>query len=198
MNKRQEAPGRLELVREFVNTRDVEAGTEELETPAALSEWLAAHALADRAPLASTATTATATTATPDELTRALALREALRELMLANNVSAPAPAPAARILDDAAARARVQLRFDGACAGTLEPAAAGVDGAFGRLLAIVYESIAAGTWSRLKACREHTCEWAFYDHTKNRSGTWCDMAVCGNRAKARNYRERRAPSANG
>jgi predicted RNA-binding Zn ribbon-like protein len=60
-------------------------------------------------------------------------------------------------------------------------------------LLAIVHEAIGKGHWERLKACREHTCEWAFYDHTKNRSGAWCNMQVCGNRAKARAYRERRA-----
>ena len=42
------------------------------------------------------------------------------------------------------------------------------------------------GTFARLKACREHTCEWAFYDHSRNRSATWCSMEVCGNRAKAR------------
>jgi predicted RNA-binding Zn ribbon-like protein len=74
-----------------------------------------------------------------------------------------------------------------------LEPDAGGVDGALGRLLAIVHVSIADGTWSRLKACREDSCEWAFYDHTKNRSGAWCDMGVCGNRAKARAFRERTA-----
>ncbi len=58
---------------------------------------------------------------------------------------------------------------------------------------AIVHDSIAQGTWSRLKACREHECEWAFYDHTKNRSGAWCSMQRCGNRAKARAFRERHA-----
>ncbi|MGH2778535.1 MAG: CGNR zinc finger domain-containing protein, partial [Actinomycetota bacterium] len=31
----------------------------------------------------------------------------------------------------------------------------------------------------------------AFYDHSKNRSGKWCTMRVCGNRAKTRAYRER-------
>ena len=95
--------------------------------------------------------------------------------------------------LDAAARRARVQLRFREEAGTVLEPDAGGVDGALGRLLAIVHASIADGTWSRLKACREHTCEWAFYDHTKNRSGAWCNMGVCGNRAKARAFRERRA-----
>ena len=47
-------------------------------------------------------------------------------------------------------------------------------------------------TWPRLKACRDDTCQWAFYDHSKNRSGHWCSMEVCGSRHKARQYRERR------
>ena len=47
-------------------------------------------------------------------------------------------------------------------------------------------QSVADGTWSRLKACREDDCHWAFYDRSRNRSGQWCVMAVCGNRNKAR------------
>lgn len=36
----------------------------------------------------------------------------------------------------------------------------------------------------RLKICPN--CEWLFVDKSRNRSRTWCDMAVCGNRTKAR------------
>jgi predicted RNA-binding Zn ribbon-like protein len=50
---------------------------------------------------------------------------------------------------------------------------------------------MADDTWNRLKACRLDNCQWAFYDTSKNRSRTWCSMKVCGNRAKARAYRER-------
>ncbi|PDT40411.1 MULTISPECIES: CGNR zinc finger domain-containing protein [Sinorhizobium] len=40
----------------------------------------------------------------------------------------------------------------------------------------------------RLKICPN--CEWLFLDRSRNRSRTWCDMAVCGNRTKAkRHYR---------
>lgn len=43
----------------------------------------------------------------------------------------------------------------------------------------------------RLKICP--TCEWLFIDRSRNRSRTWCDMNVCGNRAKARlHYRRRK------
>ena len=48
------------------------------------------------------------------------------------------------------------------------------------------------GSWERVKACRDEGCEWAFYDRSRNRSGVWCDMAVCGNRTKVRAYRERK------
>jgi len=49
------------------------------------------------------------------------------------------------------------------------------------------------GTWPRLKACANDTCQWAFYDISKNRSGRWCTMDACGNLMKARAYRRRRA-----
>ena len=77
----------------------------------------------------------------------------------------------------------------------TIEPCRPGVDGALGRLLGIVAEAQKEGTWSRLKACPWDTCRWAFYDHSRNRSGVWCNMAVCGNRAKVRSYRERHGSS---
>ena len=62
----------------------------------------------------------------------------------------------------------------------------------YGIPTAIVQRAIVDGTWARLKACRWDTCQWAFYDTSKNRSGSWCSMAVCGNRAKAAAYRRRR------
>ena len=122
-------------------------------------------------------------------------MREALRAVLLAHNGTAPPVDDAAATLDAAAKRARVRLHFDAECGPWLEPDAGGVDGALGRLLAIAHAAMAEGTWSRLKACREHSCEWAFYDATRNRSRTWCDMQVCGNRAKARAYRHRQEAS---
>jgi predicted RNA-binding Zn ribbon-like protein len=184
MSKQQEAPGHLEVVREFVNTVDLEDGPELLNAPAGLSAWLIEHRLAP-----------VGTRAAEADLGRAVELREALRAVLLAHNGGPPAPEAALAALDDASCRADVRLRFGREAIATLEPKATGIDGALGRLLAIVHDAIAQGTWERLKACREHTCEWAFYDHTKNRSGAWCNMRVCGNRAKARAYRERHTAS---
>jgi predicted RNA-binding Zn ribbon-like protein len=42
-----------------------------------------------------------------------------------------------------------------------------------------------------MRVCPNPDCRWMFYDHSKNRSGRWCQMAECGNRAKVRAYRER-------
>jgi len=180
MVTKQEAPGGLELVRAFVNTLDVEGGEDELASPATLCEWLAGRSLLDGTEKASGA-----------DVESAVTVREALRALLLANNGADPDPRAAAT-LETAAARARLSLRFLPDGRARQEPGAAGVDGAIGRLLAIVAASMAEGTWLRLKACRSETCRWAFYDHARNRSRTWCDMAVCGNRVKARTYRRRR------
>lgn len=44
---------------------------------------------------------------------------------------------------------------------------------------------------SRIKQCRGNHCGWLFFDNTKNKSRQWCDMSVCGNRAKASALRAR-------
>jgi predicted RNA-binding Zn ribbon-like protein len=182
MSKQQQAPGDLEQLRAFVNTADLEEARDELSSPEKLGGWLAARGLG-----------ALGDGVTEADLQRAIELREALRSILLAHNDGSAPPSSAGEVLDSVACRARLQLRFDRLGGSTLQPEARGVDGALGRLLAIMHSAAAIGTWERLKACRDHGCEWAFYDHTKNRSGTWCNMAVCGNRAKARAYRDRRA-----
>jgi len=173
------APGELELVRSFVNTRDLEEDTDELAAPSDLRDWLAEQDLLGRGEPVGAA-----------DLRRAVRLREALRMLLLANSGGEADPSAGAE-LDAAARRARLSARFGPDGTAGLEPAADGVDAALGRLLAIVSRSMADGTWRRLKACRSDDCLWAFYDATKNRSGVWCEMGVCGNRAKARSYRAR-------
>ena len=178
----QEAPGRLEAVRLFVNSVDFEAGTEELASPQALADWLDAHDLGpvEEAP-------------SPADVERAVALREALRELLLAQHGDHEADPAAAATVEATARRSRLEVRFGPDGAAEVAPGTGGVDAALGRVLAIVAAAQADGTWSRMKACPWETCRWAFYDHSKNRSGVWCSMAVCGNRAKARSYRERQS-----
>ncbi len=180
----QTAPAELELVREFVNTRDIEDRTDELETASGALDWLVAHTLADAE-----------TSLDEADRLRLVEVREALRALLLANNLGEPAPPEALAALNEQSAEAAIVLRF-GVDGAALVTRCGGVDSAIGRLLAIVHSSMAERTWPRLKACPAEDCHWAFYDHSRNRSGTWCEMGECGNRAKARRFRERhRAPA---
>ena len=172
------APDALALIEDFVNTVDEETGEEALGTPAELGAWLVEHELAD------------APAFDHDDLAGAIALRENLRALLLANNGAELDPAvPAA--LSAAADRARLTVAIDATGRASVTPRAGGIDRVAGRLLGIVARAQAEGSWDRLKACPWHSCHVAFYDHSRNRSRTWCSMAVCGNRAKAQAYRRR-------
>jgi predicted RNA-binding Zn ribbon-like protein len=177
------APPPLETVREFVNTWDIESDTDELSDPAATAMWLSDHDLLEPG-----------TRLREPDRRRVLELREALRALLLANN-GVPLRARDIDTLNDVAARAPLAARFDRSGTIAVSQHDDGVDGALGALLAIVVQSVADDTFSRLKVCREDECHWAFYDRSRNRSGQWCVMAVCGNRNKARTYRARRRTS---
>lgn len=174
----QPAPGDLELVRAFVNTRDVEAGLDELADGEAVRAWFAAR----RIPIEGAITEA--------DHRRILEMREALRSLMAAN-AGHESDEQATPLLNRAAANARLVLSFEEDGRADLIADSTGVDRVAGVLLANVFEAMVAGTWERLKACLNDECSWAFYDHSRNRSGKWCTMAVCGNRMKVRSYRER-------
>jgi len=128
---------------------------------------------------------------TEADLRTGLEAREAMRELALANNGVPVGPA-ALQCLERVAQRADYTLRLDSGHA-RLDAAAPGVDGALGRVLAVVHESMAAGTWWRLKGCPRDVCHWLFYDRSRNGSGKWCAMSVCGNRTNTKAYRRRAA-----
>ncbi|HEY9474951.1 MAG TPA: CGNR zinc finger domain-containing protein [Mycobacteriales bacterium] len=174
------APGRLETVRRLVNTRDIEAGTDALAGPEDLRDLL--HEAALLAPDAD---------ADHTDLAHALALREGLRAALAANQSGQPVSDDAVAVLNEAAGRAGMSLSFGTDAGWAVQPRAAGVDGALGGLLVIVVEAMTDGTWSRLKVCQNDTCRWAYYDHSRGRSGRWCSMQLCGNRAKQRGWRER-------
>jgi predicted RNA-binding Zn ribbon-like protein len=164
------APGRLQLVERFCNTVDPEHGREVLHEPAALRRLLCELGLLDRD-----------ATVTAADLAAALDLRDRIRALALANNGQPT----------DASLEAGLVVRVDDSGAA-LEAPRRDVDGALAELVGIVYTAVADGTWMRLKACRAELCGWLFYDRSRNRSGVWCSMAVCGNRTKTRAYRARR------
>jgi predicted RNA-binding Zn ribbon-like protein len=52
---------------------------------------------------------------------------------------------------------------------------------------------LAAGDRQLVRHCEGAGCTMWFYDRTKAHRRRWCSMALCGNRAKARNHRQRQA-----
>jgi predicted RNA-binding Zn ribbon-like protein len=159
---RPPAPGSLALVQAFVNTNDIEAGSDRLP------EWLDSAGL---------------TTGDVVALRRA---REAIRELIAANGgrpLDDETQAEFERIA--ASIRPRAAL-VDGRVELT-----GGADALTTVLLAVA-QATATGAFTRLRICDNDGCRWAFYDATKNGRSRWCHPAVCGNRAHTRAYRERR------
>jgi predicted RNA-binding Zn ribbon-like protein len=172
-----ETAARLNLVRDFVNTLDLETGVDRIATPDELAGWLSDNDLVDDL-----------VEPTSAEHRDALAVREAVRELLLANNGVAADTGSASATLDEAARKAGVGIAFaDGR--PTLVAAAGGTRGAIGTIVASVAELARTDEWPRLKTCRDDHCRVAFYDKSRNRSRAWCSMEVCGNREKARTFR---------
>jgi len=166
---------------DFVNTRDLETGADVISTPEELGTWLSDNELVDDVVEPS-----------ERELAEAVRLREAVRQLLLAHNESGVDTDAACDTLEAAARTSRLGLRFrEGRTA--LEPEADGASAALGRLVAAVADLMTTDEWKRLKACRDETCRQAFFDQSRNRSRAWCSMEVCGNREKARSFRERHA-----
>jgi predicted RNA-binding Zn ribbon-like protein len=182
---RPAAPGSLALVQSFINTHfDLEHdfGADVLSSAPALAAWLQNANLIDRN-----------AEIRDRDLRRAIALRESLRALAGVSSSDARGLRRAREHVDAVAAGARIEIRFAPDGPRFIGAPDAGIDGAFGALLASVGEAIADDSWSRLKICPGHHCGWAFYDNSRNRSGRWCSMAVCGGREKARaHYRRRR------
>jgi len=170
------------MVREFINTKDVETGSDRFDEPRELAAWLAEAGLLEGPDEVA-----------PEELRLAVEVRESLRDLAAANH-GQRIDSASIDTLNEAARTVGLNLRFSAGGAG-IEPSSIGVLGGLGRLLSIVADAMAAGTWPRLKVCMNQDCGWAFYDHARNRSGKWCDMSVCGNRMKARAYRARQGGS---
>jgi predicted RNA-binding Zn ribbon-like protein len=177
---RPPAPGRLAFVQALLNTFwDLDGdGSEVWSTPGAYGAWLRARGFDGRAVAAG-------------DLDRALELREALRALCRANHDDGDAPAALATLDRIARAVAPAAALAPSLRTGTLDPAGDGPDAACALALGIVFAARADGTFARLKACPHAHCGWAFYDSSRNRSGQWCSMRICGNRTKGEAFRRR-------
>ncbi|GAB2601886.1 hypothetical protein Aab01nite_63280 [Paractinoplanes abujensis] len=174
------APDRLELVRRFVNTLDIEDGVDAIGDTEGLRRWLSSAGLGPAGPVGD------------DEFRRAHELREALRTAAFCNHDRVALPIAVTTVLDDVARRAAIAFSFTPERDWHATAQAQGADGALGEIVLRVIESMTAGTWPRLKVCARDTCRWAFYDTSRGGTGKWCSMRLCGNRAKQEAWRDRR------
>jgi predicted RNA-binding Zn ribbon-like protein len=144
-----------QLVVDFLNTLDVENGTDLLTQPAGWERWAAERGLRAGPP--------------EDARTARAALRAAAGDP------------------DSAGASPRVPVHVELSAGRPTLVAASAVEAvmiAAARLQVL-------GDWARVKICPADDCRWAFYDQSRNRSRAWCSMRVCGNRQKARAWRQR-------
>ena len=173
------APEPLRLVQQFVNSAELDEDEEELGSPDELRGWLLARDLIGRSAKVTAA-----------DLSRALDVREGLRALLGTHN-GFDLDRQAVQRMEAALGGAVLRPRISPDGTPQLVPARDDAGAGLAQLMAIVAAAVTDGTWQRLKACADEGCRWAFFDHSKNRSGRWCSMQVCGNQQKARAFRER-------
>jgi len=176
----------LQASLDFVNTLELEDGlpVDHLTDPTTALAWLTEHGLLHAGAARPAATAA---------LERIRDVRGALRAVVDAIAEDRPADAEALATVNDALARrdsvelvpapdgARVTHRHVG------DP----IDAALARLADPLVDVVASGDPERLRICANETCRWAFYDTSRTGRRRWCDMASCGNRAKAARHRAR-------
>jgi predicted RNA-binding Zn ribbon-like protein len=178
---RDPAPEPLCLVQDLVNTIDLEADGDELDTPRALTAWVRGRGIDPGRDFDA------------GGLADVLGLREALRDVCSAHAGTEVPPGTMAA-LERLLAAAPVRLAVDAEGGASVVPVS-GLTGAAALtagVAAAIAGATADGTWPRLKACASDTCRWVYYDRSPAGRSRWCTMAVCGSRAKMRAYRSRR------
>src|SRR5262245_51736706 len=136
---RYDAPGRLEMVRQFVNSRDVETATDAIADPSGLAEWLTAQKLLEPGARVGDA-----------DVANARVLREALRAALLANHDQQPPPQGARQELNAAARRAALTPVLQPTGEWQAQPDARGTDAALGAIVATVAQAMGGAEWPRL------------------------------------------------
>jgi len=124
-------------------------------------------------------------------LERALELREAVyriaRELGARHAPPKPEVDRLSAIYADCIKRAHLapdESRF----AWSWTPAESPVEAVLGPIALSALTTLAQADLTRVKQCQGEKCGWVFFDTTKNKSRRWCEMEVCGNRAKQRRH----------
>lgn len=127
-------------------------------------------------------------------LQKARALREALFNVFESAVARRPAPSDAMATLNDwvPAAFAEPEIRDrDGSYTLVWKDEAPGLDRMLPAVVRSAVELLTSPELSRIRVCAAAACGWLFLDRSRNRTRQWCDMSVCGNRAKARRHYRR-------
>ncbi len=178
------APAPLDLVQDFVNTEIPEWARDDIATPSELAGWLAGRGLLPAG-----------SSVDAESFLQARALRSYLRALALANTMGEALAPTAWRPPAGELGALRYRLEVGAGGEPRLVPADPGAAAAVATIVSVAIQAVGDGTWARLKACRKASCGWVFYDHSRNRSSSWCSMTICGNREKTAGYRRRKALS---
>jgi predicted RNA-binding Zn ribbon-like protein len=150
--------------------------------PAEDADWLAKQVLR-RADLAA------------DLLAEAIALREAIHAIGGALGRRAKPPEASLAALSALHARFFAHAALAPgvlSCRWRWSVRAAPVEAALGPIALAAVRLFTQGDFHRIRACGGHACGWLFYDRSKNNRRRWCEMEVCGNRAKQRRLAARR------
>lgn len=123
----------------------------------------------------------------------AIALREALAALLGGGDRAA------LERLNATLAATRFSYRLEPSTDGSRRPIASGdVDTLRAPLAQLVHDTVeflASDRLAHLGHCANHRCGWFFVDPSRNKARLWCEMASCGNNAKARAFYRRRRSS---
>lgn len=186
----------LEGTFDFLNTLDTDNGfpVERLPTLDAALRWFVDRGVIHRegADRARTRVASQASAAAKD-LDRVHAVRNALREVAAAI-AEHRAPRTAALGTVNRALHARQVIELvpapDG-CSVDHRHVGDPIDDALARLAEPLVSELTGGHPERIRVCASDTCDWIFYDASRTARRRWCDMATCGNRAKAARHRAR-------
>ena len=130
-----------------------------------------------------------------DLLATAVALRDAVHDIGAALGPRAKPPEAALASLSALHARcvARAELAPGvESCRWQWSVRASPVEAALGPIALAAVRLFTEGDFARIRECGGHACGWLFYDRSKNNRRRWCEMEVCGNRAKQRRLAARR------
>ena len=130
-----------------------------------------------------------------DLLSTAVELRAAIHDVGAALGRHAKAPEAALASLSALHARfvAKAELKPDAlACRWLWSVRLSPVEAALGPIALAAVRLFTDGDFHRIRECGGHACGWLFYDRSKNNRRRWCEMEVCGNRAKQRRLAARR------